>query len=98
MVNGISYQLGEDLLTRVFPPYDIYWSNEDTPPKDVCVRIVGVAKAALDQKLPRRILLQLCADTLKMSLSALEAMLDWEANYMAWHDGGTPDEHHVFPK
>ncbi len=98
IVGGIAYQLGEDLLTKVFPPYDIYWSPQNTPPKDVCIRVVGVAKASLEQKLSRRVLLQLCADTLRIPLSALEDMLDWEANYMAWHDGGTPDEHHVFPK
>lgn len=98
IVDGISYQLGDDLLSKVFSSYGIYWSNEEIPPKDVCIRTVGVAKAALEQKLSRRVLLQLCADTLRISLNALEDMLDWEANYMAWHDGGTPDEHHVFPK
>ena len=98
IVDGITYQLNDELLTKVFSPYGIYWSTEDIPPKDVCVRIVGVTKATFAQQLSRRVLLQLCADTLRISLSALEDMLDWEANYMAWHDGGTPDEHHVYPK
>ena len=40
----------------------------------------------------------LCAQTLNITPEKLEQALDWNANYMAWHDGGSVEETHVWPK
>jgi hypothetical protein len=59
--------------------------------------IVYAAKSQLGKVLGRHEVLQLCAATLRMDLQQLEDSLSWNANYMAFHDGGTVDENHVWP-
>ena len=39
----------------------------------------------------------LCAQTLNITPAALEHALDWNANYMAWHVGGSAEETHAWP-
>lgn len=59
--------------------------------------MVSRAKSLLHPPLPREQVLLLCARTMKITVADLEGTLEWNANYMAWHDGGSAYENHVWP-
>jgi hypothetical protein len=49
------------------------------------------------QKLTRAQVIELCAQTLHMTVQEIESALHWNANYMACHDGGSAGENYVWP-
>ncbi len=75
----------------------LYWHNPTDPSTWLCAATVNQALIKFGDELPRAKLIRFCADTLNISLEKLESSLDWNANYMAFHDGGTVEEYHVYP-
>lgn len=74
-----------------------YWHNRTDPSTWLCAATVKHAILKFSSKLPRAKLIDLCAQTLNISKQKLEGALDWNANYLAFHDGGTVEEYHVYP-
>jgi len=74
-----------------------YWHHEKSPSSWLCSFVVNRAKVKFGKILPREKIIKLCADTLNITVGKIESNLNWNANYMAWHDGGKPEEHHVYP-
>ena len=93
---GMEYKFSEEdfkYLNRL----SNYWHNEKSPSSWLCSFAVNHAKVKFGKYLPREKLIKLCADTLNITADKLESTLNWNANYIAWHDGGKPEDHHVYP-
>ena len=73
------------------------WNAPGDPSSWLCCATVARGRAKFAPSLGRADIVRLCAATLGISEAALEQALDWNANYMAWHDGGSPDENHPYP-
>lgn len=58
---------------------------------------VYLAKRRFRPPLGRAQIIELCAATLKTTAEDVERSLEWTANYMAFHDGTSPDENHPYP-
>lgn len=58
---------------------------------------VYLAKRRFRPALTRAQILEICATTLNTTVEDVERSLEWTANYMAFHDGGSPDENHPYP-
>ncbi len=58
---------------------------------------IYMAKGRFRPALARAQIIDLCAATLKMTVDEVEHSLDWTANYMAFHDGNSPEENHPYP-
>lgn len=74
-----------------------YWHHSKSPSSWLCCATVNHAKKKFGKTLPRDKLVGLCADTLNVTVQKLESTLNWNADYMAWHDGGKPEDYHVYP-
>ena len=74
-----------------------YWHHRTDPSSWLCASTVLHAKIRFRGRLPRAKLIKLCAETLNITEQKLEDTLDWNANYMSFHDGGTAEENHVYP-
>ena len=74
-----------------------YWHHIKSPSSWLCCAAVDHAKKKFGKILPRQKLIGLCADTLNITVKDLERTLNWNANYMAWHDGGKPEDYHAYP-
>ncbi len=74
-----------------------YWHHSKFPSSWLCCAAVNLARKKFGKNIPRDILIEFCAETLNITSQELERTLNWNANYMAWHDGGTPEEHHAYP-
>jgi hypothetical protein len=94
---GKEYQFTEEDFVKLNCNLN-YWHNRTDPSSWLCAAVVRHGIIKFSPKLPRVKLIELCADTLNITKQKLEDTLDWNANYMAWHDGGTVEEHHVYPK
>ncbi|HMV36348.1 MAG TPA: hypothetical protein PKM44_11935 [Turneriella sp.] len=73
-----------------------YWHSREDPSTWLCVSTVSRARNKFRDKLNRQQTIALCAQTLNITPSKLEHALDWNANYMAWHDGGSVEETHAW--
>ncbi len=73
-----------------------YWHHAGSPSSWLCCSTVNQAKEMFGKTLPRDKLIGLCADTLNITAHELESTLNWNANYMAWHDGGKPEDYHAY--
>lgn len=89
--DGLRYQLGEDDLIPGPHPGD---------PGSTWYRcsLIGRARQRFSPPLDRETVLSLVAGVLRSTVADLESAMDWNANYMAWHDGGEVHENHVWPK
>ncbi len=74
-----------------------YWHSRTDPSTWLCVSTVSRARYKFRDRLNRQQTIALCAQTLNVTPEKLEYALDWNANYMAWHDGGSVEETHVWP-
>lgn len=74
-----------------------YWHGPQDPSTWLSVSTVSMARNKFQGKLTRSQVMDLCAQTLNITPARLEQALEWNANYMAWHDGGSADENHVWP-
>ncbi len=74
-----------------------YWHHSESPSSWLCCAAVSRAKMKFGKILPRDKLIELCAVTLNIEVMELERILNWNANYMAWHDGGKSEDYHAYP-
>lgn len=75
-----------------------YWHHKGDPSSWLVCSLVSKLKSKFRKTLPRARIMELVAGILQVSVGKVESSLDWNANYMAFHDGGTPEEHHIFPE
>lgn len=75
-----------------------YWHHQQDPSSWLCTSMVSLGKRKFSGTLPRHLVIDLCAQTLNITAEKLESTLNWNANYMAWHDGGNPSENHIWEK
>lgn len=73
------------------------WHHGSGPSSWLCAELVTKVRYKW-AKLPRDKVMQFCATALCISISELEGALDFNANYLAIHDGSTPEQNHAFPK
>lgn len=93
---GEEYRFSEEDFKALDSP-SLYWHNRTDPSSWLCAALVNRARIRFRESLPRGPLLSLCALTLNITVSKLEGALNWHANYMAWHDGGTDFDYHPYP-
>ena len=89
------YTLTGDELKSIYSTEN-YWHSRTDPSSWLSEALVRLAKRKFPKSLPRKKVIALCAQLLNVTPGHLEGTLDWNANYMAWHDGGTPEDHHVW--
>jgi hypothetical protein len=75
-----------------------YWHNREDPSTWLCAATVSKAAGKFRAVLSRAQIIELCAQTLNLTADKLESSLDWNANYMAFHDGMSVEETHVLPR
>jgi hypothetical protein len=95
--NNRKYRMTESELKSIYSTLH-YWHHKTDPGSWLSEALVRKAKIKFSGKLPRDVVISLCAQLLHVTAEKLESTLDWNANYMAWHDGGTPEDHHVWLK
>ncbi len=93
--DNTEYRFVEEDFAEPTTPMN-YWHNQTDPSTWLCASTVRLARIRFHDRLPRALTIKLCADTLNITVQKLENCLDWHANYMAWHDGGTVEEYHPF--
>ncbi len=75
-----------------------YWHATGQPSSWLVQSIVSKVKYKFRDKLPRTEAIELSAAILQISAAEIESALDWNANYMAWHDGRSVEDCHVWSK
>lgn len=88
---GKTYQIPDSLLLEMITSrhgIDSSWFVAD---------IVGRVKFLYGKVLPRNLAIALTAATIKTTAQYIEDTLDWNANYMAGHDGMDVEMVHVWP-
>jgi hypothetical protein len=95
--NNREYRITLNELKSIYSPLN-YWHHETDPSSWLCEALVNLGKRKFKRKLPRENVISLCAQLLNITPEKLESSLEWNANYMAWHDGGTPEDHHAWNK
>lgn len=88
--NGIKYHLDLSELESS------HWAKDVDSSWFRCA-LVSAARRQLGEQLGRSLVIQLCAATLRVTVEALEQSLEWNAQYLAWHDNDSPSETHVWP-
>jgi hypothetical protein len=73
-----------------------YWHHKHDPSSWLCSSTVYRARNKFGARLKRKDIIRLCADTLNITPKKLEESLDWNANYLAFHDGTTAEENHPY--
>lgn len=73
-----------------------YWHHKQDPSSWLCSSAVSRARNRFGTKLKRQEIMALCAETLNITSKKLEDTLDWNANYLAFHDGTTVEENHAY--
>ena len=92
---GEEYRFSEEDFEMLNSP-SCYWHGRTDPSSWLCAATVLHAKRKFRGRLPRALIIKLCALTLNITEERLEDSLDWNASYMAWHDGGTVEEYHSY--
>lgn len=98
MVDGQKYELTLDDLREVAAEGQYFHCSPGHYNSSVTARLVDVARRRFGPKLVRAQVLALCAATLRTTVDAVEHSLDFTANYMAMHDGTTPEENHPYAR
>jgi hypothetical protein len=93
--NNRKYRITQRELKSIYATLH-YWHHKTDPSSWLSEALVRKAKIKFSGKLPRDVVISLCAQLLHVTPEKLESTLNWNANYMAWHDGGTPEDHHVW--
>lgn len=75
-----------------------YWHSRTDPSSWLVSSTVSRARARFEKILSRAQVIELCAQTLNIDSARVESLLDWNANYMAWHDGMSVEETHIWPQ
>ena len=97
MLYEVITSFDEDDFMEIISPSN-YWHGRSDPSSWLCEAIVRLGKSKFHKVLPRNAVITLCADALNITHEKLESSLDWNAGYMAWHEGGSVEEFHVWMK
>jgi hypothetical protein len=92
--NGVDYALAAKDMERLSPGE---WHGEGDPSTWLSASTVVLIRSKW-QNLPRPQVIKLASLVLGISVDRLEEMLDWNAHYLANHDGQSPESCHVYPK
>jgi hypothetical protein len=93
--NGKKYRITSKELESIYSTGH-YWHHKTDPSSWLSEAMVTMAKRKFKGKLPRDHVILLCSRLLNITPEKLEGNLEWNANYMAWHDGGAPEDHHAW--
>lgn len=74
------------------------WHSQNDPSNDLISGLVAVGKSKFQTCLDRESVIFLCAQTLNRTIEKIEHALDWQAGYMAWHEGAPAEYYHIWPK
>ena len=97
VVDGTTYAWSEEDLQELAMAARYYPYLPDGLNSSVYAGIVGMARRKFRPQLGRAQIIALCAATLKTTVQSVEQSLQWTASYMAFHDGGDPDQEHPYP-
>ena len=75
-----------------------YWHHKTDPSSWLTCSTVSYYRRKYGEELPRDKVIDLCAQALNTSSAEVERLLDWNARYVAFHDGMTPEETHTWPQ
>jgi hypothetical protein len=78
----------EDIIP-LFSPLN-YWHTTGQPSSWLCAGLVTVAYKKFGTVLSYDEQIQLCSMCLGISPSKLQSTLEWNEQYIAWHDGDLP--------
>lgn len=92
---NIDFSLGDEELGSIYYATN-YWHSKTDPSSWLCEAVVRLIRKKFLEKLPREKAMELAACLLNITTEKLEGSLNWNAHYMAWHDGGTYEENHVW--
>ncbi len=96
---GVDIEISEAEIRRLINRGNSFnWHGEGDPTSQLVERTVRFARRKWGAKLPRAKIIEMAAKILRQSPDRIESSLDWTANYMAWHEGGSPEEFHPYPK
>ncbi len=93
---GKTYRIPEEAFPNFKNP--IQYFHPDGPSSWLTSSVVSYVSREFGKTLPREKIIALSALACNTTVDAIEDALDWNANYMAWHDGGSPEENHSLPK
>ena len=93
---GEKYGLSYDEIAEIHGPA-YYWHYEGDPSSWLVARMVTCLRRKYKGVLPRAKVIELAGGILKRTVEQVESTLNWNANYMAFHDGGIPEEEHAYP-
>ncbi|MDD3858948.1 MAG: hypothetical protein PHW83_02025 [Bacteroidales bacterium] len=91
------YFLSIDEIKSIYSSLN-YWHGPSNPSTWLCESVVSKVKYKYKTILTRDKAMELSASILNMRVEKLEEALDWNANYMAWHDGRSVEDCHVWLK
>lgn len=94
---GKVYRL-DDTEFQDLVSYDSDWHFKGDPSSWLVVRVVNSLKYKYGKELGREKTIAWAAALFQLPVEKIESTLDWNANYMAWHEGGTPEEFHAWMK
>jgi hypothetical protein len=94
--DGMRYALTEEDFREL--NQHNYWHHRTDPSSWLIAATVTYARRRFKDRLTRDHIIKLCADTLNITPEKLESTLDWNANYLAWHDGMAIEDTHPFPR
>lgn len=92
--NGKKYSFSRTKLKSIYSSGN-YWHSKTDPSSWLVNAMVNLTRRSW-KELPREQITDLVGQALNITSEKVEASLNWTANYMAWHDGGTPEENHPF--
>ncbi len=74
-----------------------YWTDKTSPSSWLTCGTVAYYRKKYEQDVPREKIIDFCAQVLNIEAAEVERLLDWNARYMAFHDGMTEEETHIWP-
>ena len=95
---GKAYTPGEEDFNYLNKGGTNYWTNKTSPSSWLTCDTVDYYRRKYSKEVPREKVIDLCAQVLNIEPAEVERLLDWNARYMAFHDGMTPEETHIWPK
>ena len=95
---GTSYTPSEEDFNYLNSGGTNYWHHKTDPSSWLTCSTVSYYRRKYGTVLPRNKVIDLCAQVLNIDPAEVERLLNWNANYMAFHDGMTPDETHIWPR
>ena len=95
---GQFYTPSEEAFAHLNRGGSNYWNDKTDPSSWLTCDTVSYYRRKYEQDVPREKVIDLCAQVLNIDPAEVERLLDWNARYMAFHDGMTPEETHIWPR